>query len=97
MDSLTGSSGSSSGRRNRIDVRAVLLTTPEGLPALAFALCYSGPSQRADSAVGPLRAFGPPATDLVRPMSYPAMQSLLDAAAPSGMHDYWPCGSFTPG
>ena len=70
-------------------VYSFLLTTPEGLPAFAFAVCYSGPPEGADAAVGPLRAFGPPVADLVRPMPYPRMQSLIDAAAPPGLHYYW--------
>jgi FAD/FMN-containing dehydrogenase len=77
-----------------LGVRAALLTTPEGQPAFAFALCYSGPPEGAAAAVGPLRAFGPPAADLVRALPYPELQRLLDAAAPPGLRHYWRSGLF---
>src|SRR5262249_26438669 len=65
-----------------------------GQPAFAFTLCYSGPPEGAEAAVGPLRAFGPPMADLVRPMPYPELQRLVDAASPSGLHYYWRSGQF---
>src|SRR4029450_3939306 len=77
-----------------LGVRAALLTTPEGQSAFAFALCYSGPPAGADRAVGPLRAFGPPAADLVRLMPYPDVQRLFDAASPFGLGYYWRSGLF---
>lgn len=77
-----------------LGVRAALLTTPEGKLAFAFLFCYSGPAESADDAVAPLRAFGPPAADLAKPMPYPEMQRLLDAAAPSGLHVYWRSAMF---
>ena len=79
---------------DELAVYSILLTTPDGQPAFAFALCYSGPPERADAAVGPLRAFGPPMADLVQPLPYPAMQSLIDASAPPGLHYYWKYGQF---
>jgi FAD/FMN-containing dehydrogenase len=75
-------------------VYSFLLTTPDGVPAFAYAVCYSGPPERADATVGPLRAFGPPMADLVQPMPYPAMQSLIDAAVPPGLHYYWKAALF---
>jgi hypothetical protein len=37
----------------------------------------------------PLRAFGSPMVDLIQPMPFPQMQTLLDAAFPEGNHNYW--------
>src|SRR4029077_4328925 len=70
-----------------------LLRTPDGMPAIAFGLCYSGPLAEGEAVLRPLRKFGPPLADLVQPMPYPAMQSLLDAVVPAGLHYYWK-GSF---
>jgi FAD/FMN-containing dehydrogenase len=75
-------------------VYCAMLTTPDGLPVFAFVVCYSGPAEASDAAVGPLRAFGPPVADLVQPMPYPAMQSLIDAGVPPGLHYYWKSGQF---
>src|SRR5262245_62084369 len=36
--------------------------------------CYSGPLAKAADIFQPIRAFGPPALDLVGPLSYPALQ-----------------------
>ena len=37
----------------------------------------------------PLVSFGPPAANLTGPMPYVAVQQLLDAPNPKGMHNYW--------
>lgn len=60
-----------------------------GKPAVGVVLCYAGPLEEGERVLAPLRAFGPPAVDLVQPMPYPAVQQLLDAGNPSGMHNYW--------
>jgi FAD/FMN-containing dehydrogenase len=68
---------------------------PEGLrgqPVLMIALCAIGDSEAVQSDVEPLRRFGPPALDLVAPMSYPALQSSLDAGAPPHARNYWKAG-----
>ena len=36
-----------------------------------------------------IRAFGPPALDLVGPLPYPALQSMFDALYPPGLQWYW--------
>ena len=37
----------------------------------------------------PLRALGTPLGELVRPVPYRALQSLIDGSAPHGTHAYW--------
>lgn len=69
---------------------AGLISTPDGAPATAVVLCYSGD----DLAVGerlvqPLRSFGTPLMDAVQPMPFLAMQSILDGAFPDRAHNYW--------
>ena len=45
--------------------------------------------ERGDALLRPIREFGSPAVDAVGPMSYLAVQQLLDANNPPGLHNYW--------
>jgi FAD/FMN-containing dehydrogenase len=49
---------------------------------------WSGPVDEGERTLRDLRSFGPPAADLVGPMPYPALQSMLDATAPFGRRHY---------
>ena len=66
-----------------------------GQPVLSIAVCYAGPPDVGERIVQPLRAFGPPAVDLLGPMRYTDVQTLLDAANPRGRHNYWKAEYFT--
>jgi FAD/FMN-containing dehydrogenase len=68
---------------------AVLFTTPDGQGAVALTLCYCGPIEEGERVIAPIRAFGPPTADLIRPMKYSEMNTLIDAANPPGMQNYW--------
>ena len=48
----------------------------EGDPVVAFVVCYSGPLERGEAVVRPLRAFGSPIADAVAPTTYTAVQAL---------------------
>jgi FAD/FMN-containing dehydrogenase len=63
---------------------AALVTTLEGLPAIAIALCYCGPLEEGARLVEPVRKFGPPLADLIGPMAYCDLNSMVDAAFPAG-------------
>lgn len=67
------------------------MTSPDGHPVVAIVVCYHGPSIDAgQQKLRPLREFGPPIADLIRPMSYVEAQSMLDLAIPpSGLRSYW--------
>jgi FAD/FMN-containing dehydrogenase len=65
------------------------LTSPDGQPAVAFVVCYSGPLAHGEEVIRPLRAFGTPVADLVAPMPYTAVQALFDPAFPPGRLNYW--------
>jgi FAD/FMN-containing dehydrogenase len=67
-------------------------TGPDGRPVVGVAVCYCGPITAGERAVQPLRAFGPPITDDIRPMPYCALQSRSDAAFPPGRQHYWKGG-----
>ena len=55
----------------------------------ATAVCYSGPMEKAEEVVRPLREFGPPAFDGVGAIPFPMLQSAFDPIAPPGLHNYW--------
>ena len=66
---------------------AALATTSHGLPVISISLCYAGPLAVGERLVAPLRTFGSPLADLVRPRPYLAAIS-SDAGAPDGRHYY---------
>jgi FAD/FMN-containing dehydrogenase len=67
----------------------VFLTSPEGSRLFAIPVCYVGPLETAEQILRPLRSFGRPAADLVRPMAYVEIQSMFDPGFPSGRLNYW--------
>ena len=65
---------------------------PEALwlrKACGIVWCYSGPAERAEQALAPVRGFGSPLLDAVQPMPYPVLQSIFDALYPPGLQWYW--------
>jgi FAD/FMN-containing dehydrogenase len=85
------------GAPDPLTIFAVVLTAPpeppfppevQGGPALAVALCWSGDVAEGERVIAPLRAGPPPLADLVAPMPFVALQSMLDATAPHGGHYY---------
>ncbi len=58
-------------------------------PVVAIVLCYTGDLTEGERIVRPIKSFGQPAVDLIGPMPYLALQSMLDAGAPAGMQNYW--------
>jgi FAD/FMN-containing dehydrogenase len=64
---------------------------PESLhdrPVLALVPCYVGPLEEGERALRELRAYGPPAADLVEPMPYVALQRIIDETYPVGRQTY---------
>jgi FAD/FMN-containing dehydrogenase len=66
-----------------------MLTNPEGVRIVAFFVCYNGPIADGERVLRPLREFGSPVADMVAPMPYPAMQTILDDGFPAGLPVYW--------
>jgi FAD/FMN-containing dehydrogenase len=60
-----------------------------GLPVVIIAVCYAGPVAEGERVLAPLRAFGAPLIDLIRPTPYTAHQGMFDASVPHGLHYYW--------
>jgi FAD/FMN-containing dehydrogenase len=51
--------------------------------------CYTGPMEKAEAALKPMRQFGKPAFDHVGPVPFPALQTLFDPLYPPGLQWYW--------
>jgi FAD/FMN-containing dehydrogenase len=66
-----------------------LMNTPDGLPVVAFVGCYAGDLEKGEAVLKPLREFGSPIVDLISPIPYTVMQTLINAAAPHGNRYYW--------
>ena len=79
---------------DELTVGAALLHAPDGSGAQVTALvpCHCGNFDTAADDVKPLRAFGTPLIDLVAPMPYPTVNTLLDPAFPKGALNYWKAG-----
>jgi FAD/FMN-containing dehydrogenase len=68
---------------------AVLMTGPDGQKACGIAAAHPGDPAEGGRLVAPLKQFGPPVMDVIGPMPYLAMQSLIDAAMPPNVLNYW--------
>jgi FAD/FMN-containing dehydrogenase len=86
---LTFYRGVASTAPDELTTYAALVTGPDGNQAVALALCYTGDLEEGERVIAPLRAFGPPIVDMVRPMPYSEINCMLDAANPPGMQNYW--------
>jgi hypothetical protein len=60
-----------------------------GHKACGVVWCYTGPGDRADEVLAPIREFGSPILVGVAPMPYTALQSAFDALYPPGLQWYW--------
>jgi FAD/FMN-containing dehydrogenase len=58
-----------------------------GKRVVSFLMCYSGDDP--DGALAPLRSLSPSIVSTVQRMPYVALQSLLNAMEPKGLHRYW--------
>lgn len=77
---------------------AVFLTAPpapfipeavHGKPVLAIIACYAGELEKGVEVLKPLREFGNPFIDGIKPKPYIDHNSSLDPGQPSGMQYYW--------
>ena len=62
-----------------------------GKPVLAVIACYVGPVDAGERAFAPLREWDP-ALEMLGPMPYTAVQSLIAPGNPPGRHHYWKAG-----
>ncbi len=74
---------------DELDTTLGFLNTPDGHPVVAIIAVYAGPIADGERVLEPLRKFGPPMADLIRPMRYTEAQKMVDDAVPSGNRYYW--------
>jgi FAD/FMN-containing dehydrogenase len=77
-----------------LTANAALLTTPDGDNVVAILAAWFGPIGEAERQMAPLRRFGAPVADLIDEITYPQLQTMIDAAAPAGLRRYWKSGYF---
>jgi FAD/FMN-containing dehydrogenase len=59
-----------------------------GKPVIGIVICWTGDHEEGERVVAPLRAAAQPVVDLVGPMPYAALQSMLDESGPKGVRAY---------
>jgi hypothetical protein len=60
-----------------------------GQPVIGLVIAWAGDIGEGERALEPIRRITPPIADVVRPVPYVAVQSMLDGGAPHGLHYYW--------
>jgi FAD/FMN-containing dehydrogenase len=70
-------------------VYAGLRVTDAGAPVVGLRAVYNGPLEAAARVFDPLRRFGTPLIDDIRPRSYLEIQRLVDPLFPPGRLNYW--------
>jgi FAD/FMN-containing dehydrogenase len=60
-----------------------------GKPIVMVGACYAGAPEDGIEVVRPLKEFGDPIVDLLKPELYTALQSMFDPFVPHGWHRYW--------
>src|SRR5262249_22546607 len=71
-----------------------LLTRPDGHNVVAIVVAWFGRPDQAAQHLDPLRKFGGPLADLIGQIPYGHLQTMFDAAVPSGLRRYWKSGYF---
>ena len=59
-----------------------------GRPVVGVVICWTGDHDEGERVVAPLREAAQPVADLVGPMPYTALQSMLDEGGPKGIRAY---------
>ena len=60
-----------------------------GMPVIILLGCYTGPFEKGEAVIAPLRKLGKPIADLSAPMAWVEAQKFLDADYPDGAFYYW--------
>ena len=74
---------------DEVSTVGLLLSTPEGIPAVGIAACHTGSTDEGERILKPLRRFGFPLADLIARRRYTEMQSLFDQNWMPGQLNYW--------
>lgn len=73
-----------------------LVHAPDGSghKIVAVPICHAGDVAAGEALVRPVRTVGTPAVDMIGPMPYPVINTLLDGAFPKGARNYWKSAFF---
>jgi FAD/FMN-containing dehydrogenase len=76
---------------DELTVYCGLIHAPDGsgMPLAAIVACHAGQPSQAEADLKPLLDFGSPAMVQIGPMPYPAINSMLNDAYPTGSLNYW--------
>ena len=74
---------------DELSLDAALATAPTGERSFRVSACYLGPVEQGKRVLEPLRQYGPPAEDGIRPIPYLEIQSANDDTFPRGKRYYW--------
>jgi FAD/FMN-containing dehydrogenase len=73
---------------DEVNTFGLLTTLPDRVPVVAMAVCYNGAIAAGAEVLHPVKAFGAPLVDQIRPMPYTEMQRLVGSMALSGRQNY---------
>ena len=65
-----------------------------GRKSCAIVWCYTGPHDKADEVLAPVKAYGSPLVVGLQPMPFTVFQSAFDALYPAGLQWYWKADFF---
>jgi FAD/FMN-containing dehydrogenase len=77
------------GTADELDTTVGFLNSPEGMPLVGIIAVYAGGVAEGERVLQPLRKFGSPIADLIRPMPYTDVQRMVDDTVPVGDRYYW--------
>lgn len=77
-------------------VACALVPAPDGSgqKIVAVVVCHCGDPDQAERDVAPLRSAGTPLVDVIQPIPYPAMNTMLDEGYARGVRNYWKSAFF---
>jgi len=73
---------------DELTMQIATMTLPNVGQVAGIAACYCGPVAVGEKLLKPLQTFGPPIVDLLAPMPYIQLQSMLDPFFPPGRYAY---------
>jgi FAD/FMN-containing dehydrogenase len=65
-----------------------------GRKSCAIVWCYTGPHDKADKVLEPVKAYGSPLLNGLQPMPFTVLQSAFDPLFPAGLQWYWKADFF---
>jgi hypothetical protein len=77
------------GSPDELNTTVGFLNSPEGVPLVGIIAVYAGPVADGERILEPLRKFGSPIADMIRPMPYTDVQRMVDDTVPVGDRYYW--------